>query len=92
MMRNKRQYDYFTMSQNEYGQWSVYGWGEYPAHSVLAGQPMKVFLDMYPTEAEALAAHPTATPSSKWTEPQVNLNHLPGEDDPVPGGMYPDDF
>jgi hypothetical protein len=25
-------------------------------------------------------------------QPQVSLNHLPGEDDPVPGGMYPDDY
>jgi len=26
------------------------------------------------------------------TLPQVNYSHLPGEDDPVPGGMYLDDI
>lgn len=30
--------------------------------------------------------------SSKWTEPQVSLSHLPSEDDFVPGGAYPDDW
>ncbi len=29
--------------------------------------------------------------SNYWTEPRVSLAHLPGEDDPVSGGMYPDD-
>ncbi|HEY0821964.1 MAG TPA: hypothetical protein VGD46_24520 [Rhizobacter sp.] len=59
---------------------------------VLAGQPMKVFLDSYATRDAAMAAHPSAVPGSKWTDPQVSLEHLPDENDPVPGGMYPDDW
>lgn len=30
--------------------------------------------------------------SSVWTEPRVNLNHLPDENTPAPGGMWPDDI
>lgn len=60
---------------------SVYGWSTYPRHSVLAGQDRKVFIDSYDTLAEAQAAYPQATMSSKWIEPQVSLNHLPGEGD-----------
>ncbi|HEX8883800.1 MAG TPA: hypothetical protein VF797_04875 [Noviherbaspirillum sp.] len=69
----------------------VYGWGTYTS-GVLKGQPMKQFLDCYEDEEAALAAHPTAKSSSHWTEPQVNLNHLPDEDTPCAGGMYPDDI
>ena len=37
--------------------------------------------------------YPGATQfSSIWTEPRVSLNHLPDENDPVPGGMYPGDI
>lgn len=63
---------------------AVYGWGTYEESSVLAGQAKKVFLDSFPTEAEARAAYPMVTGfSSKWTEPQVSLSHLPddGDDD-----------
>lgn len=71
----------------------VLGWGTYPQSSVLAGQPMKVWLDNFPTEEEARAAYPQA---KEWShpllDPQVSLDHLPGPDDPVPGGMYPDDW
>jgi len=60
---------------------------------VLDGQTLKRFIGSYPTEKAARAAHPEVTGwTSKLTEPQVSLNHLPSEDDPVPGGMYPDDL
>ena len=60
---------------------------------VLDGQVIKHFIDSYPDEAAARAAHPDAEGwSSKYTDPVVSLNHLPGEDDPVSGGMYPDDL
>jgi hypothetical protein len=94
----KREFDYLTFNRKP--EWTqdpiaVYGWGTYPSHSVLAGQPSKTFLGSYATIEEACKAHPELDPdacSSKWTEPQVSLSHLPGEDDPVPGGMYPDDW
>lgn len=70
----------------------IYGWSTYGKNSVLAGQPQKVFIDCYETQEEALMEYPQATPSSKWMEPQVSLSHLPGPDDMVPGGAYPDDY
>jgi hypothetical protein len=94
---NGEKFDYLTL-QHKGAQlgWCIYGWGTYKRSSVLAGQPMKVFIDSYGDgdegRAAALAAYPQATPSSAWTEPQVSLSHLPGEDDPVEGGMYPDDI
>ncbi len=71
---------------------SLYGWSTYPEGSVLAGQPRKVYLDSFATVEQLLKIHPDAKPGGKWLDPQVNLSHLPGEDDPVPGGMYPDDI
>jgi len=85
--------DYHTINIDAaYGTVSVYAWSTYPKHSVLAGQARKIYVQSYSTIEEAHAAYPDANISSKWTEPQVNLNHLPGEDDPVAGGMYPDDI
>lgn len=89
-------FDYLTLQHKRPNGWCVYGWKPYPRHSVLAGQMAKCFLDAFGDgeegRAAALAKYPQATPSSAWTEPQVSLAHLPGEDDPVPGGMYPDDI
>jgi hypothetical protein len=88
-----RFYDYLTLQYKGEGDIAVYGWSTYEESSVLAGQPMKVWLDSFGTEEEARAAFPQAGGfSSKWTEPQVNLNHLPDENTPVAGGMYPDDI
>lgn len=69
----------------------VYGWGTYTS-GVLEGQPMKQFLDCFEDDVAALATYPTAQPSHALAEPQVSLSHLPGEDDPVAGGMWPDDY
>lgn len=91
--KDTSQYQYLTY-QNKGGMFPiyVYGWGTYPAHSVLAGQAMKCFIDSFEDVDDAIALYPTAKPSSAWAEPQVSLSHLPGEDDPVAGGMYPDDY
>ncbi|MCK5551279.1 MAG: hypothetical protein KAI41_12165, partial [Hyphomicrobiaceae bacterium] len=70
----------------------VIGWGTYSRSSVLAGQPMKKYLGTFTSEAEAEAVYGSMNWNSKYLEPQVSLNHLPGEDDPVAGGMYPDDI
>jgi hypothetical protein len=94
-------FDYYTIDQKGnkvlrdgalVKDYVVYGWGKYGEGSVLAGQARKCYIESYDTEEEAKAAYPGAGFSSKWTEPQVNVNHLPGEDDPVTGGMYPDDY
>lgn len=64
-----------------------------PAHSVLAGQLLPRFLGNFPDEAAAMAAHPDADGYvNRWSMPVVTVSHLPGEDDPVPGGMWPDDI
>ena len=92
-MKEDGRFDYYTMRHSQYGGIDVLGWGTYPKTSVLAGQPMKVWLCRFPTEEAARQAYPTVTGfSNKFTEPQVSLAHLPSEDDPVPGGMYPDDW
>lgn len=69
----------------------VYEWMIQPS-GVLAGQELKHYLATFETQEEALTVYPQAKPSNKWMEPGVYLNHLPGEDDPVPGGMFPDDI
>jgi hypothetical protein len=84
----QKQYDYYTYREDQYGGVTVHGFGTYPESSVLAGQPMKVFIDSYGTLADALADYPDAAPGSEWTDPQVNLNHLPGDDDPDPFGDF----
>ena len=90
---NGREFDYLTLRHGHQGSIDVLGWSTYPESSVLAGQLMKVFLDNVPDEAAARAQYPQALGlSHRWTEPQVSVSHLPGEDDPVPGGMYPDDI
>lgn len=89
----KREYDYYTIRKSKYGDgFDVHGFGTYPDSSVLAGQSMKVFLDSFPTAEEALAAYPTAEMGHAMLDPVVILSHLPSEDDPVAGGMYPDDW
>jgi len=90
-------WDWFTVENRPLSgcgepKWIVYGWSTYPKSSVLAGQPMKQFLDSFDTKEEAVKAFPGAVPSNRFVEPQISLSHLPGEDDPVPGGMYPDDW
>ena len=51
-----------------------------------------MFLDAFETLEAAQAEFPTANLSSRWMEPQLCLTHLPGEEDFVPGGAYPDDW
>jgi len=88
----KVKFEYYTMNAEPDGSVFVYGWGEYGRNSVLAGQAMKKGLDHFDSEAEAIAVYGDMNFSSKWTEPSVSLNHLPGENDFVPGGAYPDDW
>ena len=85
-------FKWYTVRQSPYGGWDVHGFGTYPRTSCLAGQDMKVFLDTFDTREEAEAAYPGVQGGSTFTDPVVSLSHLPGEDDPVAGGMYPDDY
>ena len=102
-MTNKREtnhlYDYYTLTNEGNGIYTVHAWGRYSSSSVLAGQARKVFIESFEhlghhedAMAKAQAEYGDMNWSNKWTEPQVSLNHLPGEDDFVPGGAYPDDY
>lgn len=83
-----------SLRRGKYGGVDVVGFKEAPRSSVLAGQTLTCWLDNYEDEVAARAAHPECGEgfTSKWTTPQVSLSHLPSEDDPVAGGMYPDDI
>ena len=87
-----REYLWYTLRPSTWGGFDVHGFFEADKSSVLAGQTIKRFLDNFDTEAEAREAYPDAKFGSAWTDPQVSLGHLPSEDDPVAGGMYPDDI
>ena len=54
-------YDRITIEPSYSGKdWTVYGHGVYPDHSVLAGQPQRVFLDRFDTLDEAREEWPFA--------------------------------
>jgi hypothetical protein len=69
---------------------AVYHWSIYPQSSVLAGQDCKRFVEWYDSEEAAKAAWPQAEVG--YRDAHNTYSHLPGPDDPVPGGMYPDDY
>lgn len=86
-------YERHTLRHSKYGGIDVLGWDTFPEGSVLEGQPRKTFLGNFESVEDAQKMYPEADSfSNAWSEPQVSLKHLPGEDDPVPGGMYPDDW
>lgn len=89
--KRRRPFDYYEKRRGHRGEVDVIGWTTH-LDGVLKGQPCKVFLDSFPNEAEAEAVYGSMNWNSPWLEPSVSLAHLPGEDDPVPGGMYPDDW
>lgn len=73
-------------------QYAVYGWSIYPTSSVLAGQNCKVFIEWFDSEEEARIAYPNAVEGIGFRDAGNTYSHLPDENDPVPGGMYPDDI
>jgi len=87
-------YDYYTVRrETRYGNgFVVHAFGEYSRSSVLAGQTMKRSVGMFDTKEEALAMYPEAGDGHDMLDPGNSVAHLPGEDDPVAGGMYPDDI
>jgi hypothetical protein len=87
-----RKIEWYEKRANPDGSVDVIGWAEYERWSVLAGQMGKIYVATFASEAEAEAEYGEMGWNSKWTEPQVSLNHLPGEGDYVPGGEYPDDW
>ena len=86
-------FDRYTLRRQDDDTVDVLGWGIHPRGSVLEGQPRKVFMGNFDSVEKAQELYPKATEwSNRFTDPEVNLSHLPGEDDPVPGGMHPDDW
>lgn len=61
MARDTSEFDYLSIEPAKYGDGvTVYGYGEYPKHSVNYGLPRKQFLDGFETVEEAQAAYPEA--------------------------------
>ena len=87
----RRPFDYFTVRPDSRLGFIVHGFTTHPT-GVLKGQSCKVFLDSFDTDIEAREIYPEAEFGNCWTDPQVSLDHLPDENDPVAGGMYPDDI
>ena len=86
--------EYFITYETKHG---YEGWtvkkiaGQYPRHSVLAGQDRIQFVDSFDTKEEAEAAYPTAYVTSEFTgAPRNYVDHLPGDDDPDPYGDWND--
>lgn len=66
-----------TIEKNQYGTYSVYEFGEYPESSVLAGQTMKSFVDMYDTASAAKNDYPEAELGHR--DAHNHFDHLPDE-------------
>lgn len=70
-----------TYGPSEESPYAAYEHGEYGRGSVLAGQPMRIFLDSG-TLAELQALYPKAQVIGGSTFRPPSLGHLPDEDDP----------
>ncbi len=64
-------------SMPDHEPYSVYSWGVHEAHSVLAGQPRKVWEDSFDTVEQAKAAFPTAEMSHALLEPVADIGPAP---------------
>lgn len=84
--------EFTTIEANRYGSFSVFQWDTWPSGSLLAGQNRKRYVAGYATEQTARERFPEAEESTAHRDPCNTFNHLPGEDDPVTGGMYLDDI
>ena len=84
------EFDYLTITANPHPHLledavAVYAIGTYPAHSVLAGQTQRVFLDSFSTVEEARAAYPTAEEGGLPPRARVPVNP-PADFDPLDAG------
>jgi hypothetical protein len=82
----------FTIECKGEHHYAVYGWGEYSESSALAGQTKKQYIDGFDSEEEAREVWPEIGGGTSHRGAHNSVSHLPGENDPVPGGMYPDDI
>lgn len=88
----EKNYLFKALRVGKYGGIDVVGFKE-ETSGVLKGQTITCFINNYESEELARADHPDAESFvSEFTCPTVSFDHLPGEEDPVPGGMYPDDI
>lgn len=79
-----------ALRHSKYGGIDVVGFKEAERSSVLAGQYLTCFIDNYESAAAALIEYPEA--KDNGCAGPVSVSHLPDENDPVWGGMYPDDI
>lgn len=84
-------YEYYEKRKGKRGGVDILGWKRVTT-GVLKGRMVKHYLGNLPTEEEAEGKYGEMNWYSPWTSPETSLNDLPGPEDPVPGGMYPDDW
>jgi hypothetical protein len=88
----KAKIEYYEKRNDKYSDdIDVIGWYTVPT-GVLKGSLSKAYCGTFKTEAGAEAVYGEMNWNSPYLEPSMSLDHLPGENDPVPGGMYPDDW
>lgn len=83
-------YLWYTVRES-LGSFDIHGF-KTQAGGVLDGQTIKCYISTFETLEAAMREFPDAKPGSRWTDPQTSMRHLPGENDPVAGGMYLDDI
>ena len=66
-----------TIEPDGRGGFIAYEWGQYPSHSVLAGQTMKTYRRGYDTLLEAQEAYPNAEVLDFIREAGNSVDHLP---------------
>ena len=79
-----------TIEAGKYGGFTVYEWGIYPDHSVLAGQDKKQFIDNFDTLEEAEKEYPEAVTGYRSANNYVD--HLPDPEDPSSWRMTDGEF
>jgi hypothetical protein len=68
-------YLWTTYRESDMGGFDIHGFKEQKG-GVLDGQTIKCFITALNTMEEVTQAFPDAKPGSRWTDPQVSLNHL----------------
>ncbi len=70
------QYDWLSIEPNGHGGFTVYGHGTYEETSVLAGCPLRQYLDGFDSIEEAQAKYPTAE-VKEWSTRGYLPSYLP---------------
>ena len=75
-----KKFDWFSIEQDQFGDWEVFGHGVYPQSSVLAGQPSRWCVATFDTLEKAQEAYPDAEVPEYST--RIPAGWLPMSDTP----------